>query len=83
MKPDKPAMHQRVVYEETVEHTSHCEFFLKYAIRLLFGSGSNRQNLPQRSPPFFFHTAFTNHIRLRLAFIRTSWKTPFSSRTNL
>ena len=41
-----------LIFEETVEHTSNCEFFFKITICLHFGSRFHPQNVPQRSPPF-------------------------------
>ena len=68
--------------DETVEHTSNCEFSLKkYYLPSFFEVTFIGQNLPQRSQPFSFHTALTKRIRSRLSLMRTSRKNtlPFES----
>ena len=66
---------QPLISEETVEHTSSCEFLLKiYHLPSLWKS-LHQQN----SPPVIL----TNHIRSSLAIMRTSRKTFFRSRANL
>ena len=74
-KSDMPA-NEPFISKETVEHTSNCEFLLKiYNFPSIWKSLS-----PQRDA---LHCLRTNHIRSRLAFMRTSRKTYFRLRTNL
>ena len=52
LKSDAPASEWPFITEETVDHTSSCEFLLKISHLPFFGSRFHRQDFPQPSPPF-------------------------------
>ena len=60
------------ISNETVEHTSNCEFLLKIYHLPSFGSRFHRQNLPQRSP-LFTHKPH----QIEVSFMRTTRKSYF------
>ena len=76
-KSDIPAS-EPFIYKETVEHITNCEFLLKiYHIFSFWKSLLSTKLTPTLSAIFR-----TNHIRSRLAFMRTSRETYFRLKAN-